>query len=110
MLWLRKSFLPQVLKIILLLFVVASMTVDNSTAPTASPGKTPALRQALCSDDPGDFERHPWKIPKYAFKGYHDTDLPGRVIKTYVDQAAGIAIPAPPAMFFQPDRAPPVSL
>jgi len=106
---LRNSVLPQTLKIVLLLFVMAAVTADDITAQNLAPGANPAFRQAVCNDDPGDLDRHAGKIPTYEAKDDNDTDVPGHVIKTYLDQAAGFIMPAPPATFFQPDRAPPVS-
>jgi hypothetical protein len=32
------------------------------------------------------------------------------VIRNYLDQFNGLLVPAPPSIFFQPDRAPPDSL
>lgn len=106
--WLRKRVVPQILQILLLFFAVAVVT-DGLAVQNAFLTVTPTLSQALSNDDPGDSEDQIWKVPKYLSiieDDPHSLHLVGRI---YVEQAAGLLIPAPPGTFFQPDRAPPDS-
>lgn len=106
--WLRKRVVPQVLQILVLFFTVAVAT-DGLTVQNTSLTVTPTLGQALCNDDPGASEDHIWKSLKYLSIIDNDLNLLRLVGSTYLDQADAFLIPAPPGMFFQPDRAPPDS-
>jgi len=106
--WLRKRIVPQMLPILLLFFVVSAAT-DDLAIQNAFSNAIPTLNQALCIDVPGDSERHVWKVPTYVSPTENYVLLSHLAIKTYLEQTAGILIPSSPAMFFQPDRAPPVS-
>jgi len=106
--WLRKRVIPQMLPILLLFFVV-SAAMDDLAIQNAFSKATPTLKQALCIDVPGDSESHHNKTPTYATRTGNGVLLSHFAIKTYLDQTAKIFIPSSPAMFFQPDRAPPVS-
>ena len=105
--WLRRRIVHQMLPILLLFFVVSAAT-DDLTIKNAFSIATPTLKQALCNDDPGDSERHAWKAPTYWSLTENEVLLSHLAIKTYLYKTAGIFIPSSPAMFFQPDRAPPV--
>ncbi|MCK9392648.1 MAG: hypothetical protein M0Q01_13905 [Syntrophales bacterium] len=109
MLWLRKRVLPQMLQI-LLLFVAVSFVTDSLAVQNAVLTVTPTFSQALSNDDPGNSEDHIWKSPNYLSSVEDDSQLLHLVGRTYMDQAAERLIPAPPGMFFQPDRAPPDSI
>ena len=107
--WLRRRVVPQVLQILLLFFVLAAVTTDDFAAQNVFQGTTQTIKQALCNDDPGDSERHDLKTHKYLSHTGNDFPLPHVAIQIYLDRVSGLLIPAPPDMFFQPDRAPPVS-
>ncbi|MEI6153765.1 MAG: hypothetical protein WCQ90_06740 [Deltaproteobacteria bacterium] len=109
MFWLRERVVPHVLKILLLFFIVAAATVDDIAAHNIFYKASPTLIQSLNNDDPGDSKRHTWKTPNLVSKNGNEYYLPHLIIKTYLDQASRLLIPATPAIFFQPDRAPPVS-
>ncbi len=109
MFWLRKQVVPHVLKILLLFFIVAAVTVDDLVAQNIFYKTNPTLIQSLNNDDSGDSKHHTWKAPNLVPKNGNKYYLPHLVIKTYLDQEMGLLIPDTPAIFFQPDRAPPVS-
>jgi hypothetical protein len=106
--WLRKRLVPQILPILLLLFVVSAAT-DDLSEQNAFAKATPTFKQALCINVSVDSERHAWKAPIYLPLTENEVLLSHLAIKTYHYQTAGILIPSSPTMFFQPDRAPPVS-
>lgn len=105
---LRKIFIPRVCKILLLFFAFAAAT-DDLVAQRVLLSVIPALNQTFCNDASGDSEDHAWKLFKNISGIESDAHLQNLVIRTYRDHAAGPSIPAPPAMFFRPDRAPPVA-
>lgn len=106
--WLREQVVPKILQIVMLLFVVA-IAADDVVFQATSLNVTPTLQQALCNDDSGDTERHTWKAPKYLSRSDHDVQWLHLVIRNYLEQFNGYLIPSSPSIFFQPDRAPPVS-
>jgi hypothetical protein len=109
MFWLRKRIVPHILKILLLFFIMAAATVDDIAAQNIFYKAKTTLIQSLNNDDPGASKRHTWKATNPASIDDNGYYLPQLVIKTYLDQAGGLFIPATPAIFFQPDRAPPFS-
>lgn len=108
MLWLRKRVVPQILKILMLLFVVVVAT-DDLTVQSVFMNATPTLQQTLCSGDDGDVDRHVWMAPKYLSRSEHDMQRQNLAIGNYLEQFKGLLIPSSPSIFFQPDRAPPIS-
>jgi hypothetical protein len=106
--WLRKRIIPQILPILLFFFVVSAAT-DDFAIQNAFSIAAPTLEQALCIDVSGDSERYAWKVPTYVSIVGNNCLLSHLAFKAYLDQTAGILIPSSSAMFFQPDRAPPVS-
>jgi len=107
--WLRKRVVPETLQVLLLFFVVTAVTTDDLTAQNVLQGATQTLKQALCNDEPGDSEHNACKIHKYPPYTGNNFTLSHVAIKIYLDRFPGLLIPNPPDMFFQPDRAPPVS-
>jgi hypothetical protein len=105
--WLRKRFVPQILPIVLLLFVLAAAT-DDLAIQNSLPKAPPNLKQALYIDVSVDSEDHDWKAPTSMVLTENDVLLSHLAIKTYLVQTAGIFIPSSAAMFFQPNRGPPI--
>jgi hypothetical protein len=110
MTWLRKRVVPRVLQILLLFFVVAAATVDDLAAENVFQNEPHSLKQTLCNDNTGDSEHHIWKAHKCVSLTDDGFPLPHLAIRIYLDRVQGLLIPAQPAVFFQPDRAPPDSL
>jgi hypothetical protein len=106
--WLREHAVPKMFQIMMLLFVVA-IAADDLAFQAASLNVTPTLQQALCNDDSGDTDRHTLKAPKYLSRNDYDVQRLHLVIRNYLEQFNGYLIPSSPSIFFQPDRAPPVS-
>ena len=90
-------------------FVVAAATADDIAAQNIVHKANPTLIQSLNTGDLDDSECHAWKAPNYVSRRENDSYLQHFAIKIYLAIAAGHLIPASPAMFFLPDRAPPVS-
>jgi hypothetical protein len=109
MLWLLRRVMNQVLKILLSFFILATVTVDDLAAQQIFHKAKPTLIQALNNDDLDDSKCNAWKTPNYAPRKDNDAYLRYFVIKTYLAQDAEYLIPFTPAIFFQPDRAPPLS-
>ena len=106
--WLRRRVVPQMLQILLLFFAVGVVT-DGLAVQNAFLTVTPTLSQTLSNDDPGNSEDHICKSPNYLSRVEDDPQFLHLAGRTYMGQAAERLIPAPPGMFFQPDRAPPDS-
>jgi hypothetical protein len=106
--WLRKRVVPQMYQILMLLFIVA-ITGDDLVIQRAFLKSDPALKQAVCNEDPDDAGCHVWKLHQYPLKIEDDAQLSHLVIRRYLDQFNGHLILTSPSMFFQPDRAPPDS-
>lgn len=105
--WLRKQVVPEILQILMLLFVVA-FVADDVGLQTASLNVTPN-QQLVLYDDTGDHEHHTWNIFTYPSRSEHNLQWLPLVTSNYIDQFNGCHIPSSPSIFFQPDRASPVS-
>lgn len=106
MLMLRKIFIPRACKMLWLFFAFAVAT-DDLAAQSAILSAPPAFNQTLSNEDPGDVENHAWKLFKSMSGAKHDAHSQNLAIRACRDQANGTSIPASPAIFFKPDRAPP---
>lgn len=109
--WLRKHVVPKMIQILMMFFIVAVAT-DDVAVQNVFLNSTLILKQAaLYNDDPGNnAERHVWRAPQYFSRSEDNAQPLHLVIRNYLDQFNGLLIPAPPSIFFQPDRAPPDSL
>ncbi len=104
---LRKQIIPQLFHILIFLLVCA-VTADDFTFQPPSLNTKPVLQQILNNDDPGDGERHIWKVSKNLPRSEYDSPYSFLVIRNYLKHFSECLIPASPSIFFQPDRAPPV--
>jgi hypothetical protein len=110
MFWLRRRVVPKTIQI-LMVFLVVAITTNDLEPQSVSLNSTFILKQAtFCNDDPGNAERHVIRVPKYLSRCGDNAQSLHQVIRNYLDQFNGLLVPAPPSIFFQPDRAPPESI